>query len=80
MHLTNGMRSHWMCYRWALQRGLSVIPKSSKAERLAQNLDVGGLELSGDEMTEMESLDRNHRYNDPGVFCLGMGVFCPIYD
>ena len=26
------------------------------------------------------ALDRNRRFNDPGVFCEGMGLFCPIYD
>ena len=26
------------------------------------------------------SLDRRRRFNDPGVFCIGMGAFCPIFD
>ena len=32
------------------------------------------------EMATMAVLDKGRRYNDPGVFCLGMGAFCPIYD
>jgi len=66
--------------RWALQRGISVVPKSSRLDRLAQNLDVEGFSLSEEEMGVMATLDEGRRYNDPGVFCLGMGAFCPIYD
>ena len=31
-------------------------------------------------MAVLATLDQRRRYNDPGVFCLGMGAFCPIYD
>lgn len=66
--------------KWALQRGISIVPKSTKPERLAQNIDLDAFELSGEEMATMAVLDKGRRYNDPGVFCLGMGAFCPIYD
>ena len=65
---------------WALQRGYSVVPKSTKPERLAENLQVGHVTLSEEEMGMMAALDKHKRYNDPGVFCVGMGAFCPIYD
>ena len=33
------------------------------------------------QMQELNALNRNRRYNDPGAFCEpGMGTFCPIYD
>jgi len=66
--------------QWAVQRGISVLPKSTHTDRLRENLDVGEFELSSDEMDAMAALDKNMRFNDPGVFCLGMGAFCPIYD
>ena len=36
--------------------------------------------LSEEERAKMAALDKHKRFNDPGVFCEGMGVFCPIYD
>ena len=72
--------------RWAVQRGTSAIPKTSKPERLAENIDVfgdgdgdGGFKLTEEEMTAISALDRNKRYNDPAEFCKGMGGPCPIY-
>uniref|UniRef100_A0A7S2CTY2 NADP-dependent oxidoreductase domain-containing protein n=1 Tax=Haptolina brevifila TaxID=156173 RepID=A0A7S2CTY2_9EUKA len=76
----HGVSPAQLLLRWALQRGISVVPKSSKPERLTQNLALSGFELSDEQMAEMATLDRHHRYNDPGVFCESMGVFCPIYD
>lgn len=66
--------------RWGVQRGTSVIPKTCKVERLGENMDVFGFELDKQEMAEIAALDRGTRYNDPGVFCKGMGHSIPIYD
>jgi len=66
--------------RWALQRGCSVVPKSTRPERLAENLELGGFLISEEDMTRLASLDQRRRFNDPGEFCLGMGAFCPIFD
>lgn len=66
--------------RWAVQRGCSVIPKSTKPERLAQNLALFDFELSEDDMASLDGLDAGRRFNDPGVYCEFMGVFCPIYE
>ncbi|MCB0879049.1 MAG: aldo/keto reductase [Thermoleophilia bacterium] len=44
--------------RWAIQHGFPVIPKSTKADRLRANLDLFGFELTDEEMTLMDSLDR----------------------
>jgi len=75
-----GVSPAQLILRWALQRGLSVIPKSSQERRLRENLCLDGFELTDDEMDEMGTLDRHRRFNDPGEFCVGMGAFCPIYD
>lgn len=43
--------------RWLIQRGVVVIPKSVRPERMAENIDVFGFELSADEMTAVAALD-----------------------
>jgi diketogulonate reductase-like aldo/keto reductase len=43
--------------RWHLQRGTVVIPKSVHAERMRQNLDVCGFELTDAEMDAITALD-----------------------
>jgi len=67
--------------RWGVQRGTSVIPKTSRVERLAENLLVFDFTLSDDEMAAISALNQNRRFNDPGAFCeLAFGKFYPIYD
>jgi diketogulonate reductase-like aldo/keto reductase len=67
--------------RWGVQRGTSVIPKTSRRERLPENLEIFDFELSADEMSAISALDRNRRFNDPGVFCeKAFNTFFPIYE
>src|SRR4051795_1283531 len=47
--------------RWGLQHGRSVIPKSTKPERIAENLDVFDFELSADELAAIDALDTGRR-------------------
>lgn len=47
--------------RWGLQHGRSVIPKSTKPHRIAENLDVFDFELTDDEMTAIDGLDTGKR-------------------
>lgn len=51
--------------RWATQRGLGVIPKSSNRDRLLENLYVEDFTLSDEELHTISSLDRGIRFNDP---------------
>jgi 2,5-diketo-D-gluconate reductase B len=44
--------------RWLVQQGLIVIPRTSKKERLAENLDVFDFTLSESEMAEIAGLAR----------------------
>ncbi len=47
--------------RWGLQHGRSVIPKSTKPSRIAENIDVFDFELSADEMAAIDGLETGHR-------------------
>jgi diketogulonate reductase-like aldo/keto reductase len=47
--------------RWGLQHGRSVIPKSIKPSRIAENIDVFDFELSTEEMAAIDGLDTGHR-------------------
>jgi len=47
--------------RWHLQQGRSVIPKSTKAQRIAENLDVFDFDLTGDELAAIDGLDTGRR-------------------
>ncbi len=53
---------------WQVQRGLSVIPKSSNPERLQQNLAAAKLQLDQDDMAAIAKLDNNFRYVDGSIF------------
>lgn len=53
--------------RWHLQNGCVVIPKSSKASRIAENFDVFDFALTGDEMAAIDALETGERQGiDPG--------------
>ncbi|MFS0732476.1 aldo/keto reductase [Microbacterium sp. 1P10UB] len=43
--------------RWHLQRGFIVFPKSSSRERIRENADLFGFELTGDEVAAIDALD-----------------------
>ena len=47
--------------RWASQHGRSVIPKSTKPSRIAENIDVFDFELTADEMAAIDALDTGRR-------------------
>jgi diketogulonate reductase-like aldo/keto reductase len=47
--------------RWHLQQGRSVIPKSTKPQRIAENIDVFDFELSTEELVAIDALDTGKR-------------------
>lgn len=58
---THGVSPAQVVIRWHLQQGIIVFPKSSTRERIAQNIDVFGFELTADEMAAIDALDRGQR-------------------
>ena len=47
--------------RWHLQQGRSVIPKSTKPERIAENIDVFDFDLTAEELAAIDALDTGQR-------------------
>ncbi|MFE0204418.1 aldo/keto reductase [Streptomyces sp. NPDC058985] len=47
--------------RWGLQQGRSVIPKSTKRHRIAENIDVFDFDLTADELAALDALETGHR-------------------
>ncbi len=67
--------------RWGVQRQTVVIPKTSKPDRLRENIEIFDFELTQDEMAAIDQLDQNKRFNDPGVFCeAAFNTFFPIFE
>jgi D-xylose reductase len=67
--------------RWGVQRGNAIIPKTSRPERLVENLSIFDFELTEQEMAAISALNCNRRFNDPGHFCeAAFNKFYPIYD
>ena len=77
----HGKTSAQIVLRWGIQRGTSIIPKTTKPDRMRENLAITDFALSEDEMAAISDLNGNRRFNDPGVFCeAAFDTFHPIYD
>ena len=67
--------------RWGVQRGNAIIPKTSRPERLIENLAIFDFKLTSEEMEGISALNCSRRFNDPGNFCeAAFNTFHPIYD
>ncbi|MCA9659216.1 MAG: aldo/keto reductase [Myxococcales bacterium] len=60
---------------WGVQRGTSVIPKSVKPRRIAENLAAGELTLSDADMAAIRELDRHRRYLQGNPWVIDGGPF-----
>ncbi|WP_406390041.1 aldo/keto reductase [Streptomyces sp. NBC_00887] len=47
--------------RWGIQQGRSVIPKSTKPHRIAENIDVFDFALTADELKSLDALETGRR-------------------
>jgi len=57
--------------RWLIQRGISVIPKSVRRERIVENADIWNFELTKENMDAITTLDANKsaffNHRDPKI-------------
>jgi len=67
--------------RWNLQRGVTVIPKSVKPERIKENIDIRDFELTVEEMEKINTLDLGYvgesvKHFNPAFVrgCLGVKI------
>ncbi|MEH6971013.1 aldo/keto reductase, partial [Bacillus sp. JJ675] len=66
---THGKTAAQVILRWDLQNGVITIPKSTKAQRIAENADIFDFELTKEEMAQIDALNENTRVGpDPDNF------------
>ena len=58
---SHGKSAAQVMLRWAIQEGRSVIPKSVKPARIAENFDVFDFELTADQLAAIDALDTPER-------------------
>lgn len=63
-----GKQPSQVLLRWATQRGLAVIPKTIRAEVLAQNLDCTSFDLAQEDIDAISAKDRGLRFNQPSNY------------
>ncbi|TFK19277.1 D-xylose reductase [Coprinopsis marcescibilis] len=61
--------------RWASQRGLAVIPKSSSPQRLKENLEHFVFDLAEDEIKSITALNKDLRFNNPPDYLGTLYIF-----
>jgi 2,5-diketo-D-gluconate reductase A len=58
---SRGVSPAQVILRWHLQQGRIIIPKSVTPERIRENLDVFGFDLTADELSVIDALERGGR-------------------
>ena len=66
---------------WGLNRGTSIVVKSTNEIRMKENLAASRVKLQQSIIDKISALNINKRYNDPGIFCEdAFNTFFPIYE
>jgi diketogulonate reductase-like aldo/keto reductase len=55
---THGKTPAQVALKWALEKGVVVLPKSTSEAHLRQNIDLFGWELDADEIDRIDAIDR----------------------
>ena len=67
----HGKTAAQVALRWNVQRGVSILPKSVKRERIEQNYDIWNFSLSDEDMKIIDSLNTGHSeiidHNNPEI-------------
>ena len=61
--------------RWAIQRGVSTLPKSTSEKRIVSNLDVYSFELNAADVATLSSLEYQCRMVDPPEWITPQGPY-----
>ena len=73
-----GCSAAQVALRYLLQRGIILIPKSVRRERMAQNFDIFGFKLDAEDMERIEELDTHKPliadHRDPDYVRLLIGI------
>ena len=59
----HGVSSAQVILRWNLQKGVVVIPGSSNPDHIQENTELYDFELTVDDMTRINALDRNEKHD-----------------
>jgi len=78
--IVNAARAHQkepaqVLLRWATQRGIAVIPKTNKADRLPSNLDCTSFDLTAAEIEAINALNIDLRLNNPADIDARLAIF-----
>jgi diketogulonate reductase-like aldo/keto reductase len=52
----HGKSAAQVCLRWLVQQNVSAIPRTSRLERLSENIDIFDFELSDEEMRAISAM------------------------
>lgn len=66
--------------KWHLIRGTAVIPKSTNAQRIIQNMESTGVHLDEEDLHKIAALDKNFRYVTGEFFVTKGNSYENIYD
>ncbi|KAK0734969.1 xylose reductase [Lasiosphaeria miniovina] len=64
----HGKDSAQVLLRWVTQRGLAIIPKSSRQETMVANLNSLDFDLTEEEIAQISAFDRGIRFNQPSNY------------
>lgn len=60
-----GKQPSQILLRWATQRGLAIIPKTTREDIMKLNLDSVGFDIAEEDMAKIAALDKKTRFNQP---------------
>jgi len=72
---THGKTTAQVLLRWATQRGVAVIPKSTDNGKIKANLEHTGFDLTDEDLKAINSLNQNIRMNNPAEIDPRMAIF-----
>ena len=64
---------------WHIQRGTIPLVKTSRVERLPENINVFDFELSEEEVAKIDALDKGYHFFDPKAWGSGFKNF-PFFE